>query len=145
VRARIDRASGLWPFLCLERAGEVAGFAYAYPHRDRASYRWSIDTSVYVKDGYRRAGIARRLYEALFEILRAQGYYNAFAGIALPNDVSVAFHHRLGFSDIGIYRNAGYKLGAWHDTIWMQRELHPPNENPAEPIALRALPQITLR
>jgi phosphinothricin acetyltransferase len=139
MRARIERATGRWPFLCAERAGEIAGYAYAYPHRDRAAYRWSIDASVYVAEDYRRGGVARRLYETLFAILREQRYYNVFAGITLPNDASVGFHHRLGFTDVGIYRNVGFKLGAWRDTIWMQRVLQLPHGSPEEPVAMRDL------
>jgi phosphinothricin acetyltransferase len=139
MRGRIERATGIWPFLCFERDGSVAGYAYASPHRERAAYRWSVDVSVYVAETSRRGGVARRLYEALFAILRAQGYYNALAGITLPNDASVGLHRRLGFSDVGIYRNVGYKLGAWRDTIWMQRPLRELQGTPNEPIPLRAL------
>jgi L-amino acid N-acyltransferase YncA len=139
MRERIEHAAGSWPFLCIERTGGIAGYAYASPHRERASYRWSVDVSVYVHEGCRRTGVARRLYETLFAILREQGYYNAFAGITLPNDASVGLHHRLGFNDVGIYRNVGYKLGAWRDTIWMQRGLKDARGVPSEPIPLRAL------
>ncbi len=139
MRGRIERATGIWPFLCYERDDSVAGYAYASRHRERAAYRWSVDVSVYVAETSRRAGAARRLYEALFAILREQGYYNAFAGITLPNDASVGLHHQMGFSDVGVYRNAGYKLGAWHDTIWMQRPLQAARGAPSEPIPLSAL------
>jgi phosphinothricin acetyltransferase len=139
IRRRIERAIGIWPFLCFERDGSVAGYAYASPHRERAAYRWSADVSVYVAEGFRRGGAARRLYAALFAILREQGYYNAFAGITLPNDASVGLHHRMGFADVGIYRNVGYKLGAWHDTIWMQRPLRAAQGTPDDPVPLRTL------
>src|SRR4030095_5193693 len=52
---------------------------------------------------------------SLCAILPAQGCFNAFAGIALPNPASVALHERVGFQPLGIYRNVGYKLGSWHD------------------------------
>jgi phosphinothricin acetyltransferase len=135
MRRRIDKARGVWPFLCAERNGDISGYAYASAHRERAAYRWSADVSVYVDERYRRSGIARRLYDTLLYVLQEQGYHNAFAGIALPNDASVGFHHRMGFTDVGIYRNVGYKLGAWHDTIWMQRVLREPSGSPAEPRA----------
>jgi phosphinothricin acetyltransferase len=139
MKRRIEKAKDVLPFLCAERDGTVAGYAYASPHRERASYRWSVDVSVYVGDGYRRVGVARRLYASLLAIASAQGYRNAFAGIALPNEASVGFHHRMGFSDVGIYRNVGFKLGAWHDTIWMQRVLNEPSATPSEPRPLSAL------
>jgi L-amino acid N-acyltransferase YncA len=51
------------------------------------------------------------------------GYFQAFAGIALPNAGSIALHESLGFTALGIYRNVGWKLGAWHDVGWWQKEL----------------------
>jgi L-amino acid N-acyltransferase YncA len=135
MRRRIETARGVWPFLCADREGDIAGYAYASAHRERAAYRWSADVSVYVDERYRRSGVARRLYQTLLHVLRDQGYHNAFAGIALPNDASIGFHHRMGFTDVGIYRNVGFKLGAWHDTIWMQHVLREPSGTPAEPRA----------
>ena len=139
MHGRIERAAGVFPFVCANVEGEVAGYAYASRHRDRASYRWCVDTTVYVVDGRRRSGLARKLYSAVLTLAREQGYHNAFAGIALPNDASVGFHRSAGFTDIGIYRAAGYKLGAWHDTLWMQRILAEPRGDPHEPVPLTAL------
>jgi phosphinothricin acetyltransferase len=63
------------------------------------------------------------LYVALCEILKAQGYYNAYAGITLPNPASVGLHEALGFQPVGVYRSVGYKKGAWHDVGWWQKVL----------------------
>ena len=51
------------------------------------------------------------------------GYFQAFAGIALPNAASAALHESVGFRPLGIYRNVGHKLGAWRDVGWWQRAL----------------------
>lgn len=114
------------PWLVCEVGERLAGYAHASPHRARAAYRWSVDVSVYVHDAFRRRGVARSLYAALFTILRAQGYCRAHAGIALPNEGSVALHQSLGFRPVGVYPAVGYKLGAWHDVGWWQLELLPP-------------------
>ena len=52
-----------------------------------------------------------------------QGHFQAFAGIALPNGASVALHESVGFQPLGINRKVGFKLGAWHDVGWWQKEL----------------------
>jgi phosphinothricin acetyltransferase len=101
MRGRIEGAAGVFPFVCAESGGEVAGYAYASRHRDRSSYRWCVDTTVYVADGRRRSGLARKLYSAVLTLACEQGYHNAFAGIALPNDASVGFHRSAGFTDVG--------------------------------------------
>jgi phosphinothricin acetyltransferase len=121
------------PWLVLERDGEVAGYAYATRHRDRAAYQWSVDVSVYVGAAHRRAGVGRALYERLFEVLRGQGFYTAHAGITLPNPASVALHESFGFRPVGVYTAVGFKLGAWHDVGWWRLPLREPDDAPAPP------------
>jgi phosphinothricin acetyltransferase len=76
------------------------------------------------------------LYESLIAILRAQGFTNAFAGIALPNEASVRLHEGMGFIHVGIFRNVGYKCGRWHDVGWWQYVMQEAVQNPNEPIAI---------
>jgi phosphinothricin acetyltransferase len=128
-----------YPWLVSEINGQVAGYAYATKHRVRAAYRWSLDTSVYVSEDYRRRGVGRGLYRSLFAILAAQGFYNAFAGIALPNPASVALHESVGFEPIGVFRRVGHKLGAWHDVGWWRLALRQPEEVPTETRDLTAI------
>jgi phosphinothricin acetyltransferase len=131
MRRRIEHVLGSYPWLVCERDGVIAGYVYASRHRERAAYGWSVDTSVYVDDRFRRRGIGHALYLSLFPVLSAQGYANAFAGITLPSPASVGLHERLGFTPVGVYRRVGHKLGAWHDVGWWQRSLQRPDEEPA--------------
>ena len=121
--ARIRRSNSRWAWLVAERAGVVLGYAYGTAHRERAAYRWSVETSAYVDPAHQRQGVGSTLYCALFERLIALGYCNAYAGITLPNPASVALHERLGFQPIGVFRRIGRKFGAWHDVAWLQRPL----------------------
>jgi phosphinothricin acetyltransferase len=74
-------------------------------------------------------GIGKALYTKLFDILKAQGFINAYAGIALPNDASIALHKSLGFEIIGIYHKTGYKFGKWIDVSWWEKKIQDlPNE-----------------
>jgi L-amino acid N-acyltransferase YncA len=138
VRQRIVDTLALWPWLVCEHDGDVMGYAYAGKYRVRAAYQWSVDVSVYIHERARRCGIGRALYGALLRGLRLQGFYNAQAGITLPNVASVSLHEAMGFQPIGVYRKIGYKLGAWHDVGWWQLVLQahatkpvPPRELPA--------------
>ena len=135
-RDRIRATIARYPWLVLEVDGQVVGYAYGSQHRSRASYRWAVDVTVYVDPGHRGIGAGRRLYEALLERLRRQGFQVACAGIALPNDASVGLHRAMGFEPVGIYRRIGWKAGAWHDVGWWQLELAPATgAAPAEPTA----------
>ena len=110
-------------WLVAEADGAVAGYAYGSPHRSRAAYSTSCDVTVYVAPAFARRGIGRALYEGLLPALRERGYHAAFAGIALPNDASIALHQAVGFTPVGTYHQVGWKLGGWRDVSWWQRIL----------------------
>jgi L-amino acid N-acyltransferase YncA len=133
---RVERTTSRFPWLACEADGDVLGYAYAGMHRKRAAYQWSVEVSAYVRGDARRAGVARALYTSLFAVLAAQGFRNAYAGIALPNDASVGLHTAVGFTPVGVYRGVGYKLGAWHDVAWLERPVAPRDAEPSTPLSL---------
>jgi phosphinothricin acetyltransferase len=134
MRRRVVQTLERHPWLVHERDGQVLGYAYGSEHRSRAAYQWSVDASVYVDRRLQRAGVGRALYGVLFRLLRLQGYYGAYAGIALPNAASVGLHESLGFEPVGVYRAVGYKLGAWRDVGWWRLELRAPEAEPRPPL-----------
>jgi len=119
------------PWLVYESGGLIAGYAYASKHRDRAAYQWSLESSVYVNEGFRQQGIATKLYQTLFQILKYQGCRNLYAGITLPNEKSVNFHQKMGFSKIADYKNIGYKFNRWHTVGWYELQLNDYSDAPA--------------
>jgi L-amino acid N-acyltransferase YncA len=134
MSARIARLTKTHAWLVADDGGEVLGYAYGCPHRERAAYRWAAEVSVYVDPRHQRRGAGRALYEGLCGLLAKRGYRLALAGIALPNDASVALHEACGFRPVGVYRRIGFKLGAWWDVGWWQLELISAGaELPAEP------------
>lgn len=134
IARRIAAVSKGHPWLVAEVAGEVAGYAYACAHRDRAAYRWAADVAVYVGERQRRKGVGRALYGGLMPLLSRQGLRIACAGITLPNDASVALHQRFGFELVGVFPRIGWKSGAWRDVGWWQVELSPATDDqPAQP------------
>ena len=134
MRSRIVQTLTRLPWLVCERDDKVIGYVYASPHRERPGYAWSVDVAVYIHEGSRRHGVGRALYTSLFQILKLQGFYNAYAGVALPNPGSVGLHEAMGFKPVGVYRAVGYKLGQWHDVGWWQLELQARSAAPAAPI-----------
>lgn len=139
MEQRIERTTELLPWLVCVDEGRVEGYAYASRHRDRAAYRWSVDVSVYIREGLRGRGLGRALYTALFGVLELQGYQNAVAGATLPNPGSIGLHRAMGFKRVGVYRGIGYKCGKWHDVEWLERAIGPRSANPSEPVPLPAV------
>jgi L-amino acid N-acyltransferase YncA len=140
MQRRITTTLPHYPWLVCEAAGEVHGYAYASKHRERAAYQWSVDVSGYTHRRARRSGVGRALYTSLFALLRLQGFYNAYAGITLPNQASVGIHEALGFRPLGVYTSVGYKLGGWHDVGWWQLALRERAAAPQPPTPFAALP-----
>ena len=122
---RITRVNRTHAFLVAEERERIAGFAYAGVHRERMSYRWTCEVSVYLGAEFRGRGLGRALYGALFPLLEQQGYRLMLAGITLPNPASVGLHRALGFDEVGVYRRVGWKAGAWRDVMWLARQIGP--------------------
>ena len=124
MRDRIASTLGHLPWLVSEDdAGAIDGYVHASRHRERLADQWSVDVTAYVRANARGRGIGKRLYGRLFDELAALGYFQAFAGIALPNAASMALHESVGFVHLGTYRDVGFKRDAWHDVGWWQRRL----------------------
>jgi L-amino acid N-acyltransferase YncA len=127
------------PWIVLEDHDTVVGYAYAASHNERWAYRWSVNTAIYVSRTHQRRGAGRALYTTLFDLLRLLGYYKAVAGITLPNAASVGLHESMGFDLVGVYRDIGYKLGAWRNVAWYQATLQPSAPDPQEPRPIASL------
>lgn len=145
MQRRIAKVGQRHPWLVAEAQGRVLGYAYAGEHRVRAAYRWNVETAVYLDAAAHRQGLGRRLYAALFAMLRQQGLYNAYGIITLPNAASVGLHEHLGFVPVGVFRGTGYKHGAWHDVGWWELRLQPLPPQPGEPLAFPALDPAVVR
>jgi phosphinothricin acetyltransferase len=137
MRGRIAETLLTHPWLVWEEDGKVVGYAYAGKHRERLAYQWSADVSCYVHPGARGRGVGKALYRELLRVLLGQGFVNAYAGIALPNDASVRLHESVGFEFLGVYRGVGFKQGEWRDVGWWHCRLGdaPANPKPPRPFA----------
>jgi phosphinothricin acetyltransferase len=122
-------------WLVAEAEDGVVGYAYASPFHPRAGYRWTVETSVYVAAAAYGAGVGKRLYAALIAELRARGYAQAVARIALPGEASLALHRSLGFEPVGVQRAVGWKNGRWIDVALWQRALADLPAPPPQPRA----------
>jgi L-amino acid N-acyltransferase YncA len=103
--------------------GKALGYAYAAPFGARAGYRFSCETSIYVRHDALGQGVGTGLLGTLLERCEAGGLRQAFAIIAGTEPASVVLHARHGFRPCGTLENAGRKHGQWIDVFYMQRPL----------------------
>ena len=110
---RFRKTTAEFPWLVWEEAGKILGYAYA----------WCAEPSIYLSPEARGKGIGRKLYTALEELLKIQGFRMLYALITGENQGSVAFHEKLGYTFAGKLRTAGYKMGRWCDVFWLEKQL----------------------
>ena len=134
MASRIARVGSAYPWLVFEEGDTVLGYAYASKYRERAAYRWSLETSVYVREDSRGRGIGSALYGGLLPLLRELGIVNLYGVITLPNPGSLALHAKFGFVPLCTFPEVGFKSGGWRDVGWMVLALRESAAVPDEPL-----------
>lgn len=118
---RIAEVNKKYIWLVYEHEGEVVGYAYAGEWKSRCSYRFSVESSVYLKFGTDGKGIGSKLYEALLQALTQTDIHAVIGGISLPNDKSIALHEKFGFEKIAQFREVGFKFDKWIDVGYWEK------------------------
>lgn len=136
-RQRIENTLNNYPYLVAVSQGEIVGYAYAGEFKAREAYAYSVETSVYVKQGMTRGGIGRELYMVLEKALKAQNIINVNACITCPevedayaNKNSKRFHEHMGYRFVGEFRKCGYKFGRWYNVAWMEKYINDHERKP---------------
>ncbi len=109
--------------LVAESEGRVIGYAGTLRFRAKAAYDPSVEVTIYLRPDALGNGLGARLYERLFRDLDGEDVHRVYAGITLPNERSIALHHRFGFRSVGVMREVGRKLGRFWDVEWFEKEL----------------------
>lgn len=125
-RGRVEKITEKYPWIVYEEEGKILGYAYAGPDRTRAAYQWTVESSLYVAAEERDRGIGSALYDVLFDILTKQNFCICYAVITADNEFSVKMHGKYGFREAGFLKNSGYKLGAWHSVVTLEKQLNEP-------------------
>lgn len=136
---RMKSIMDFYPWLVCEVDGEIAGYAYASKHGERAAYRWSADLSVYIGEKFHRHHLGTDLYDEVIQYLKKQGFCTVYAAISTPNPKSEAFHQSYGFHKIGEFKNVGHKMGKWLDVTWYDLQIAEYSENPQEPLSIQQI------
>ena len=100
----------------------AVGYASSVQFRRKRAYRTSVETAIYCRPEAQGQGVGRALYEDLFAALEGEEVHRAYAGVALPNPASVAFHERFGFEQIGVFHEVGFKFERYWDVAWFEKK-----------------------
>ena len=109
-----------FPVFVAEENNELLGFSSIGPFRAWAAYKYSVENSVYVKDGQRGKGIGKLLMRPLIDNAKALLYHTIIAGIDAENEASIALHKQFGFVEVAHFKEVGFKFGRWLDLVFMQ-------------------------
>jgi len=123
MRKRIDSIKKKFPYIVYEEDGSILGYAYLNYFSERSAYRFSLDLSIYLKNGELTKGIGSALYNKIENIARKKGIKKIISCITLSNDRSISFHKKMGFSECGRMNNVGYKHNAWQSIVWMDKDI----------------------
>jgi phosphinothricin acetyltransferase len=106
-----------------EADGEVVGVAYSTPWKPKTGYAHTVETTIVFEPAVTGRGLGEGLMTKLLDAVTAAGAEQAIAVVALPNDPSVKFHHRMGYRTVGVLEDVGTKLGARWSTEILQKRL----------------------
>lgn len=127
-RERVRKTLLKYPFLVLESRDGIVGYAYAGAFVGRAAYDWSAEVTIYLAADQHNKGYGRRLYNALERELAEMGIRNLYACIGYPNTEdayltknSAQFHSHMGYRQVGLFKDCGYKFDRWYSMIWMEK------------------------
>lgn len=112
---RIENITVSYPWIVAEEDGLIIGYAYAGKWKERSAYRYTVETSIYVRSGYDGQRLGSTIYTSLIRRLRVQGIHAVIGGVVLPNEQSERLHERLGFKKIGHFSEVGFKFDGWRD------------------------------
>lgn len=109
-----------FPVFVAEENSEVVGFSSIGPFRAWAGYKYSVENSIYVKDGQRGKGIGKLLMQPLIDAAKEMKLHTIIAGIDADNKLSIDFHKQFGFEEAGHLKQIGWKFDRWLDLVFMQ-------------------------
>jgi phosphinothricin acetyltransferase len=124
IAGRIETVSAAsLPWLVVEDAGRIMGYAYAAKWRARSAYRFSVELTVYLDPDCVGQGLGSQLYSALFAVLKEKGVHSVIGGVAQPNPASAALHEKFGMTKVAHFSEVGFKFGKWVDVGYWQATL----------------------
>ena len=113
------------PFIVAQSPnGQIIGFAYVAPWRQKAAFKRTVEDSIYLRPAAIGKRVGTRLLQELLDQAKAAGVKEVVAVISDKGaESSIALHERFGFKHQGHLGKVGFKFGRWLGTVLMQKSL----------------------
>lgn len=114
-----------FPFIVAQSdGGQVLGFAYVGPWRQKAAYRRTVEDSIYLRPAATGKHIGSTLMKDLINKSREAGIKEIIAVISDKGaESSIALHERFGFQSQGHLGKVGFKFGRWLGVVMLQKSI----------------------
>ena len=120
MEQRISQISTYYPYFVWEEENKILGYAYVHQWKERAAYRDTVETTIYLAPNSKNKGIGTMLMKQLINECKAQNYRMLIACITGDNIASIEFHKKIGFTEVSHFHNVGKKFGRWLDVVDME-------------------------
>ena len=110
---RVRAISTNFPYFVYEADNEIAGYCYAHPWKEKAAYKYTLETTIYLSPKHTGKGIGRQLLQKLIDECRRRGFHALIACITEGNETSNILHAKLGFNQVSRFEQVGLKFDRW--------------------------------
>lgn len=136
---RFRKITGQFPWLVWEEDGQLLGYAYGSLPFQRAAFQWCAEVSIYLHPSAFGRGIGKALYRVLEQLLALQGYQKVYAVVTTANRASVDFHEAVGYRITAALPECGFKHGAWHGILWLEKLLSSVEMPTSAPVSIKSV------
>jgi phosphinothricin acetyltransferase len=120
MKTRIQKLTKKFPWIVYLEQGKVLGYAYVSEWKSRGAYKYSVESTIYLHPDAKGKKIGSKLYADLLERSKNNELHAIIAGIALPNDASIALHKKFGFEKVAQFKEVGNKFDQWVDVSYWE-------------------------
>ena len=113
-----------YPCIVFEENNGISGFAYGSKFRPKPAYNFTVESTVYVKNGAHGKQIGSRLYKELIALLKQRDFKSVLGVLTIPNPASVKLHEKFGFTQVAHLKEVGFKFDTWLDVGIFQLKIN---------------------
>ncbi|MDR7075680.1 phosphinothricin acetyltransferase [Neobacillus niacini] len=123
MRNWFDKHRGRYKVIVAEDKGQIVGWASLNQYNNRSAYDGVADLSVYISRGYRGKGVGKKLLAKLESLAKENGFHKMILFTFPINQLGQGLYRRIGFRELGVFKNQGKIDGKFVDVMAMEKIL----------------------